>query len=64
MCWSNKLVVSETVVILVLTRLSPFEPFPDNLSPEEILAQAQAAAKEAKEELALRRPKTDVCYSG
>ncbi|XP_025115355.1 bromodomain-containing protein 7-like isoform X2 [Pomacea canaliculata] len=44
------------------TVLSPFEPFPDNLSPEEILAQAQAAAKEAKEELALRRPKTDLAF--
>ncbi|XP_055955506.1 bromodomain-containing protein 7 isoform X2 [Patella vulgata] len=42
--------------------LGRFEAVPDNLSPEEILAQAQAAAKEAKEELTLRQPKTDFAF--
>nr|KAG5712644.1 hypothetical protein BaRGS_029699 [Batillaria attramentaria] len=40
----------------------PFEPFPDSLTPEEILAQAQAASKEARQELSLRKPKTDFTF--
>ena len=43
-----------------MCRGTPFEPFPDNLSPEEILAQATASAKEAQQELTMRKPKTDV----
>ncbi|XP_070199933.1 bromodomain-containing protein 7-like isoform X3 [Littorina saxatilis] len=41
---------------------TPFEPFPDNLSPEEILAQAQTAAKKARQELTVREPKTDLVF--
>ncbi|XP_041376068.1 bromodomain-containing protein 7-like [Gigantopelta aegis] len=41
--------------------LSRFEAVPDNLTADEILAQAQAAAKEAKEELTLRKPQ---CHFG
>lgn len=39
------------------TCLSRFEAIPDNLTPEEILAQAQEAAKEAADMLTLREPK-------
>ena len=45
-------------------RGTPFEPFPDSLSPEEILEQAQGAAKEARQELSMRKPKTDVSSHG
>ncbi|XP_071092331.1 bromodomain-containing protein 7-like [Haliotis cracherodii] len=38
--------------------LTRFEAIPDNMSPEQILAQAQAAAKEVKEELTLRKDKS------
>ncbi|XP_076449802.1 bromodomain-containing protein 7-like isoform X2 [Babylonia areolata] len=41
---------------------TPFEPFPDNLSPEEILEQAQDAAKAAHQELTVRKPKTDLAF--
>ena len=37
-----------------------FEAVPDNLSPEEILAQAKAAAKDAADMLTLREPKSKV----
>ncbi|KAJ8302602.1 hypothetical protein KUTeg_018998 [Tegillarca granosa] len=36
--------------------LGRFEAFPDNLSPEDILAQAQAAARDAADMLTLRKP--------
>ncbi|XP_029637603.1 bromodomain-containing protein 7 isoform X2 [Octopus sinensis] len=39
------------------TSLSRFEAIPDNMTPEEILAQARAAAKEAADLLTLRQPK-------
>ena len=48
----------------LLYRGTPFEPFPDSLSPEEILEQAQGAAKEARQELSMRKPKTDVSSHG
>ncbi|XP_022346222.2 bromodomain-containing protein 7-like isoform X1 [Crassostrea virginica] len=38
--------------------LGRFEAVPDNLSPEEILAQAKAAAKDAADMLTLREPKS------
>ncbi|XP_061197403.1 bromodomain-containing protein 7-like [Saccostrea echinata] len=38
--------------------LGRFEAIPDNLSPEEILAQARAAAKDAADMLTLREPKS------
>lgn len=38
--------------------LGRFEAIPDNLSPEEILAQAKAAAKDAADMLTLREPKS------
>ncbi|KAL5021875.1 hypothetical protein ScPMuIL_001030 [Solemya velum] len=41
------------------SNLSKFEAIPDNMTPEEILTQAQAAAKEAAESLTLRKPKAD-----
>lgn len=40
----------------------PFEPFPDQLSPEEILVQVQGAAKKAQQELTMRKPKTDLVF--
>lgn len=40
-----------------------FEAIPDNLSPEEILAQAKAAAKDAADMLTLREPKSRVCIN-
>ena len=39
---------------------SPFEAFQDDLTADEILAQAQDAAKEAREELTLRKPNSKV----
>ncbi|KAK3085828.1 hypothetical protein FSP39_009255, partial [Pinctada imbricata] len=39
-------------------KIGRFEAVPDNLSPEEILAQAQAAAKDAAEMLTLRQPRS------
>lgn len=47
--------------ISVNSRLGRFEAIPDNLSPEEILAQAKAAAKDAADMLTLREPKSRVC---
>ena len=44
-------------------RIGRFEAVPDNLSPEEILAQAQAAAKDAAEMLTLRQPRSKVSYT-
>lgn len=38
--------------------LSKFEAFPDRLTPEQILRQAQEAAKEAAEMLTLRQPRS------
>ena len=38
----------------------PFEPFPDQLAPEEILEQAQSAARQVREDLTSRKPDTDV----
>jgi hypothetical protein len=38
-----------------------FEAIPDDLTPEEILEQAQRAAQAAAERLTLRRPNTNVC---
>ena len=40
--------------------LSRFEAFPDRLTPEQILAQAQDAAKDAKEQLSIKKPNTKV----
>lgn len=37
-----------------------FEAIMDDMSPEEILAQAQAAAREAAVELTLRKPNSKV----
>lgn len=42
---------------------SKFEAIPDNLTPEEILEQAQAAAKDAASNLSLRRPESKVLRS-
>ena len=39
-----------------------FEAFADNLTPEEILEQAQAAAKDAADTLTMRQPLTKVWY--
>ena len=39
---------------------SKFEAIPDRMSPEAILAQARAAAKEAADSLTLRQPSTKV----
>jgi adenine C2-methylase RlmN of 23S rRNA A2503 and tRNA A37 len=47
-------------IVCTFCRSGPFEPFPDPLTPEEILEQAQGAAKEAHRELTTRKPKTDV----
>ena len=41
---------------------SPFEAFQDDLTADEILAQAQDAAKEAREELTLRKPNSKVWW--
>jgi hypothetical protein len=41
-------------------RMTKFEAFPDRLTPEQILAQAQDAAKDAAEQLTLRKPNTKV----
>jgi len=38
-----------------------FEAIPDDLTPEEILEQAQRAAQAAAERLTLKRPNTNVC---
>jgi hypothetical protein len=38
-----------------------FEAVPDDLTPEEILEQAQRAAEAAAERLTLKRPNTNVC---
>jgi bromodomain-containing protein 7/9 len=38
-----------------------FEAIPDDLTPEEILEQAQRAAQAAAEHLTLKRPNTNVC---
>jgi hypothetical protein len=38
-----------------------FEAIPDDLTPEEILEQAQRAAQVAAERLTLKRPNTNVC---
>lgn len=44
------------------TCLSRFEAIPDNMTPDEILAQAQEAAKEAAEMLTLREPKAQFAF--
>jgi hypothetical protein len=38
-----------------------FEAIPDDLTPEEILEQAQRAAQAAADRLTLKRPNTNVC---
>lgn len=42
--------------------LGRFEAIPDNLSPEEILAQAKAAAKDAADMLTLREPRVGLGF--
>lgn len=42
--------------------MSRFEAIPDNMTPDEILAQAQEAAKEAAEMLTLREPKAQFAF--
>lgn len=37
-----------------------FEAFQDNMTPDEILSQAQAAAQDARDILAWKKPKTKV----
>ena len=44
------------------SRIGRFEAFPDKMTSEEILAQAQAAAKEAAEMLTMRKPRTKVDF--
>lgn len=39
---------------------SKFEAIPDNMTPEEILAAAREAAKDAADELTMRKPKSKV----
>lgn len=43
-------------------KIGRFEAFPDNMTSEEILAQAKAAAKEAAEMLTLREPRARLSF--
>ena len=52
-----------SLYLFLFFSLSRFEAIPDNLTPEEILAQAQEAAKEAADMLTLREPKAQVSIS-
>jgi len=44
-----------------LYSLSRFEAIPDKLAPDEVLQQAQSAAKAAADKLALQAPNSKVC---
>ena len=46
--------------LLLRFSIGRYEAFPDNMTSEEIIAQAKAAAKEAADMLTLREPRTKV----
>ena len=52
------LVLSDTILIPIVN--SKFEAIPDDYSPEDILMMAKEAAKDAADELTMRRPSTKV----